>query len=175
MSEHYDLMKNYFNNAIKYFDALNVRHANVLRSLRCNLVIAPLGLRAGTAQRKDGINIVTLDQFHLNNHRDEALYDTLPHEVAHIVAMNCFGDNTMPHGNEWRMSCVAVGHRDGYNAKVYHDKDMQPLRKTRKFKYRCSCNMEHLVGLNVHKKILSNNTARVCNRCGTRISFVSEV
>ena len=69
------------------------------------LVIATAGQTAGWARwrRRNGTVSwhIDLNQIYLVSHAQDMLEDTLPHEIAHVLAWQRYGTDTQPHGKEW--------------------------------------------------------------------------
>lgn len=167
---HIDQALSHFNdNLIAYSALMNLRD-------KIRVYVAPLGRCAGKAYLNE--QIIVLDNFILENSRADTVNDTLPHEIAHLVADIIYGRNIAPHGVEWRNCCEFIGHPHGRRANAFHAEVHKPLRNTRKFNYICgTCEKSLKVGLNIHRKIFAKQI-RICPACRAVISavnFVSEV
>lgn len=67
------------------------------------LVIKTAGGTAGWARWRSNPQrwIVDLNRVYIISHFEDMLSDTLPHEVAHILAWQRYGMKIAPHGGEW--------------------------------------------------------------------------
>lgn len=113
------------------------------------------------------LNVQALEDF-----REEMIENTIPHEVAHLVAFELYGAGIAPHGWEWQRIARILG----CDASRCHSMPLEKAKKTRKFLYVCMC-QKHQVGLNVHRKIQAGQY-RVCDTCHDSIhadNFVREL
>ncbi len=89
---------------------------------------------------------------------------TPAHEVAHHVVARLHGPGrTRPHGAEWR----AVMQAFGLEPRRCHDYDLgsMPLRRQRRFRYRCACR-EHELSATRHNRVLRGERRYLCRACG---------
>ena len=55
------------------------------------------------------IGIIRLNSFLLRENLEDFLENTIPHEVAHYIAVKVFGSLIKPHGKEWKMIMNLLG------------------------------------------------------------------
>lgn len=93
------------------------------------------------------------------------LADTVPHEVAHLIAFAHHGPRIRPHGLEWR----AIMHHFGVAPERCHQYDLSglPVRSLRVFEYHCDCNGHRLSSIR-HNRVLAGGHY-VCRRCATTL------
>ena len=76
--------------------------------LLIKLLYLDCGNAAGVAHFGDGKNcIIKISPTYLQHDMDDALHDTIPHEVAHLLANRWFG--CKDHSKEWKDIAVALG------------------------------------------------------------------
>ena len=90
------------------------------------------------------------------------LAQTLPHEVAHLVARRLYGANIRPHGDEWKQVMAFYG-ADPIRCHNY-ELGNSCTRKIRRFTYRCGCRQHQLTAIR-HNRILKGQ-AYFCKFCG---------
>ncbi len=98
----------------------------------------------------------------LLHNREQFLSQTLPHEVAHLVARRIFGTNIRPHGHEWKQVMEFFG-ADPVRCHNYELRD-SPTRKIRRFTYSCGCRQHQLTTIR-HNRVLKGQTY-LCRQCG---------
>ena len=93
---------------------------------------------------------------------------TIPHEVAHLVARDLYGTCNRSHGPQWQRVMQVLG-------KVpdrCHNMNVAPAKViTRPHAYECNCST-HMITKLLHKRILAGQN-RVCNKCKTKLRFVN--
>jgi SprT protein len=127
------------------------------------------GTSAGMYCVRDGERWIRYNPWIFARHFEENLRDTVAHEVAHYVVDRLFGRRGIkPHGRQWR----AIMRDFGVEASVRHDWDIHglPLRRQRRFSYRCACT-EHLLTTVRHNRILSGRVSYHCRHCGANLRF----
>lgn len=100
---------------------------------------------------------------------DDGIATTIPHEVAHYVADHLYGlRNIKPHGSEWK----SVMHALGVEARATGRFDLTgvPVRRQRRFSYRCDCTTHTLTTCR-HNRVVRGQASYLCKRCGTAIVF----
>ncbi|MEN8180113.1 MAG: SprT-like domain-containing protein [Pseudomonadota bacterium] len=102
----------------------------------------------------------------LMRNRDKFLSQTLPHEVAHLVARRLHGAKIRPHGQEWQAVMRFFG-ADPVRCHNYAMDGVQP-RKMRLFAYRCGCRQHQLSAIR-HNRILKGQTY-LCRHCGKSLN-----
>jgi len=99
----------------------------------------------------------------LEQNREHFLAQTLPHEVAHVVAPAKFGRRIRPHGPEWQSLMLYFGAKP----KRCHNYDVSklPTRKLKRFNYRCNCRDHQLTSIR-HNRVIRGQTY-LCRSCAT--------
>ena len=95
---------------------------------------------------------------------DSNLKVTVPHEVAHYVTDRLHGlRGVRPHGREWK----AVMKSLGVDARVTARYDLAgvPVRRQRRFDYRCACRT-HLLTSCRHNRVVLGRATYHCRNCG---------
>lgn len=117
-------------------------------------------------KRRAEPDLIRINAGLLQEHPDEMLEETIPHEVAHIVAHRLFGPRIKPHGAEWRAVMAAFGK----SPEVQHRMEVEPSRRLRRYRYHCAC------PAGVELTSIRHNRARrgtgyVCRKCGQRLRW----
>lgn len=124
------------------------------------------GATAGTATlQKNHIRINPA--LYIRNKKD-MLEQTVPHEVAHLVAWRVFHDKG--HQAGWKS---VMGHF-GLKADRCHTMDVSEVKQAytrRRFLYNCSCRNDHQLTSQKHAKMISDPHAFICKNCRTFITF----
>ncbi|MCG7874030.1 MAG: SprT-like domain-containing protein [Candidatus Thiodiazotropha lotti] len=118
------------------------------------LVIHPSG------QMKIRYNSTLLAQY-----GEKFLEQTVPHEVAHLLARRLYGQSIKPHGSEWRsiMSYFNVPANRCHS----FDTSQSAARSMRYFDYHCLCRQHKLSAIR-HNRIISGVTY-LCQTCGSSL------
>lgn len=91
---------------------------------------------------------------------------TVPHEVAHFVAMIVFNDHG--HKRGWKKVMADFGVEDVSRC---HNYDVEGIaRRHKRFTYHCNCVHPHKVSAAIHNKIQRGQRRR-CRACQTTIVF----
>ena len=98
------------------------------------------------------------------------LAQTVPHEVAHLVAFSRFGPRVPPHGQEWRSIMEALGARP----ERCHSYEVEGLqkRRLRRYNYRCACRTHPLTSIR-HNRVLAGQVY-LCKLCGQALQRDSD-
>lgn len=88
---------------------------------------------------------------------------TVPHELAHAVALILHGRDGIGHGPAWKR----IMHAFGKPATRCHQFDMTevPVRRQRRFAYRCGCDSEILLTTTRHRRIQTKKQIYLCRQC----------
>ncbi len=99
----------------------------------------------------------------LSRYGQDFIDETVPHEVAHIVARRRYGQRIRPHGKEWQqvMAFFQVPARRCHR----FDTTQTSRRQMRYYDYRCACR-EHRVSAVRHNRITSGTMTYQCRFCG---------
>lgn len=97
----------------------------------------------------------------LRENPESFIVETIPHEVAHVVAFALYGHRIRPHGPEWR----AIMEQFGAAPERCHRFDLSrvPRRATRVFPYHCRCGDHELSSIR-HHRVLAGRIY-LCRRC----------
>ena len=103
----------------------------------------------------------------LGDNAQDFLARTVPHEVAHIVAWEVFGDNG--HGNGWKAVMRAFGVTDVTRC---HSYDVSKVANQQKrIPYRCNCKVHQLSGIRA-SRLEKGITLYRCGLCGSTLEKV---
>lgn len=104
----------------------------------------------------------------LQENGEAFIRQTVPHEVAHLVARTLHGARIKPHGREWQ----SIMRLFGANANRCHNFSTKniPLRRMRYFPYRCNCKYHQLSTIR-HNRCKAGVTY-LCRACGTALVSV---
>ena len=95
---------------------------------------------------------------------EHGLHTTVPHEVAHYITDRLYGlAHVRPHGREWRGVMQALGAEP--RATTRFDLSGIPLRRQRRFAYRCDCTTYQLSTCR-HNRIATGTVRYHCRSCG---------
>ena len=104
----------------------------------------------------------------------ELFTDTVPHEVAHIIAYLKWGDKIEPHGWQWRFVMEEVFHVVAVRC---HHIQMKVNNSARTYhNYRCLCpNKNYILSEADHKKMQDSRYGSRCPDCKHGLIYVSTV
>lgn len=97
------------------------------------------------------------------------LYDTIPHELAHLVAYNVYRDNG--HGSGWQRVMINLG----CEPNRCHSYDVSAVKRNytvRRFVYSCGCR-EHYITAQKHNKLQKNSRQFICSSCRGNLSYMN--
>jgi predicted SprT family Zn-dependent metalloprotease len=116
---------------------------------------------------------VRLNREAINEHWDHMVNATIPHEVAHIVAMHLNQNRRIKsHGPEWQKVMLKFGCAPDR----CHSLNLSKAREQSKFTYRASCGTEITVSTCLHNKIQRGEVRIIKNTRGkiTASSFIGK-
>ena len=94
---------------------------------------------------------------------DDALINTVAHEVAHYVVFSVWGLNSVkPHGREWKQVMTLLGVKAEVTSR--YNVEHIPLHQQRRHEYSCAC-MHHLLSTTRHNKVQSSKAVYSCKKC----------
>ena len=96
----------------------------------------------------------------------ENLAETVPHEVAHYVVDMIHGRSARPHGPEWCAVMAAFGVAPRRTSDF--DLSALPLRRERRFAYRCACGPQQLSATR-HNRVRRGQSRYRCRACGEEL------
>lgn len=117
------------------------------------------GQAAGQANGRQ--NFIRFNRELAERYPDEFVAQTVPHELAHLVAFKKFGGRIRPHGREWQAVMIALG----AEPRRTHRFEVTPVRKLKRFAYQCHCpDSEYQLTAIRHNRIQRGHMY-VCKRC----------
>ena len=130
------------------------------------------GRAAGMYVVRAGVRRIRYNPYIFAKYFASSLRTTVPHEVAHYVTDQLYGlHNIRPHGKEWQQVMRAFGVTP--RATGNYDLSGVPVRRQRRFSYRCACR-EHQLSCVRHNKIQRRQVRYLCQSCGSVIRFDGE-
>ncbi len=102
----------------------------------------------------------------LSQNSERFLAQTVPHEVAHIIAIAAFGTSARGHGKAWKHVMASFGIVDSSRCHSF-DTSNSGGRRQRRFAYVCDCR-EHAIATVTHNRI-QRGQLRHCNICKTNL------
>lgn len=119
----------------------------------------------------DGSCLINYNKQLLELNKADYLQNTVPHEVAHLVAYRTYGRKIKPHGKEWK-SVMALFKADDSRC---HDYDLSEVstRQYRRFLYQCSCRSHQLTSIR-HNRVMSGQRY-ICRQCNQPLSYQEQV
>ncbi len=127
------------------------------------------GTAAGMYRVQRGERRIRYNPWIFARYFDDSLAVTVPHEVAHYVTDCLYGlSRVRPHGAEWQ----AVVHALGASARVTGCYDLSglPLRRQRRFAYRCGCSSHQLSTVR-HNRVQRGEARYLCRQCREAIVY----
>ena len=91
------------------------------------------GQAAGQANGRR--NLIRFNRELAERYPEDFVAQTVPHELAHLVAFKKFGASIRPHGREWQAVIVALG----AEPRRTHRYKVTPVRKLKRYAYQCHC------------------------------------
>lgn len=88
------------------------------------------------------------------------LDDTIPHEVAHLVADALYGRRIAPHGHEWQ----SVMHLFGSDPCALHNMDVTNARVHRLFEHACGCKTYNLTSRRFKQALTGRLRCSLCKQ-----------
>lgn len=135
--------------------------------IRPQVNFALRGKAAGTAHLQR--NLLRFNAQLYQENREHFLQQTVPHEVAHMVAHQVYGSGIEPHGPQWQSVMTVVF---GLPAQRCHSYELPPVWKTL-YAYACACR-EHGLSGQRHARVMRGN-AYLCRHCNSELRFTGSV
>jgi SprT protein len=140
------------------------------------LALAPIevvfdlrGSAAGMYRVRNGVRRIRYNPWIFARYFEDSLAVTVPHEVAHYVVDCLYGlARVRPHGSEWRAVMRALGASPRVSGR--YDLAGLPLRRQRRFLYRCDCRSHELSAVR-HNRVQRGEASYVCRRCHKEIAY----
>jgi SprT protein len=127
------------------------------------------GTAAGMYRVRRGARHIRYNPWIFARYFDDSLAVTVPHEVAHYVTDCLYGlARVRPHGPEWQAVMRALG----ASARVTGCYDLRglPLRRQRRFAYRCDCGSHQLSTVR-HNRVQRGEALYLCRQCRKAIVY----
>jgi SprT protein len=126
------------------------------------------GQKAGVAHLTENKLRFNL-QLYQANHED-FLRQTVPHEVAHMIAHQLFGPRIQPHGEEWQLIMRGVYELPPHRCHSYEVE----RREVKRFIYRCSCPDGEFPFSAQRHALVAKGRRYYCRRCKVTLTFTGE-
>jgi len=111
--------------------------------------------------------VIRYNPYIFARHFDHGLQTTVPHEVAHYITDRLYGiAYVRPHGREWQSVMRVLGAEA--RATSCMDLTGLPLRRQRRFAYRCACTTHQLSTVR-HNRVTSGRARYHCRTCGSEL------
>lgn len=149
-----------------------VQHAAEIFQRRFSVIPVSFDLRgraAGMYRVRQGQRLIRYNSHIFAKYFHENLQETVAHEVAHYISDVVYGlQRIRPHGQEWQSIMQAFG----VSPRRAADFDLSgiPLRRQRRFTYRCDCR-DYALSTVRHNRVQAGNGFYVCRECGSRLNF----
>lgn len=108
-------------------------------------------------------NQIKINPVLFNRNKKQFFKDTIPHEVAHLVAYKVFRD--CGHGDGWKHTMIRLG----YVPKRCHNYETDDLKRKvtiTRYLYTCSCRTTYELTTQMHKKHLATKQRGFrCSQC----------
>ena len=155
---------NYINNKVEScFDKADVVFNNRFRRAVCNL--KQRGRAAGTAHLQK--NELRFNVYMYQQNPSEFIDTVVPHEVAHLIVYQIYGNTVKPHGKEWQAVMIKIY---GLRPNRTHTFDTPPQKNA--YEYQCSC-QKHQFSKQRHSRA-QKGTEYVCKGCKSTLQFVDK-
>ena len=125
--------------------------------------------------QKAGVAHLTENRLRFNpqlyaENREDFLRQTVPHEVAHMVAHQLFGLGIQAHGKEWQLIMRGVFELAPQRCHSY----AVELRQVSRFIYRCSCADGEFPFSAQRHALVAKGRRYFCKRCKATLSFTGQ-
>lgn len=126
------------------------------------------GQKAGVAHLHENLLRFNLQLYRENS--DDFLKQTVPHEVAHLVAHQMFGDRIQPHGEEWQLIMRGVYELPPHRCHNYAVK----RRTVTRYIYRCPCAGSDFPFSAQRHSLVRQGRRYLCRRCRNTLVYSGE-
>ncbi|MCR4510348.1 SprT family zinc-dependent metalloprotease [Pseudomonas sp. 32.2.56] len=125
--------------------------------------------------QKAGVAHLTENKLRFNpqlyrENRDDFLKQTVPHEVAHLIAHQLFGPKIQPHGEEWQLIMRGVYELPPNRCHSY----AVQRRTVSRYIYRCSCAEGEFPFSAQRHALVSKGRRYYCRRCKVTLRYTGE-
>lgn len=102
---------------------------------------------------------------------EDFLYQTVPHEVAHLIAHQLFGASIQPHGQEWQLIMRGVYQLAPNRCHTY----AVQRRKATRYIYQCPCPDSDFAFTVQRHRLVAQGRRYLCRRCKQTLTFSGSV
>ena len=112
-----------------------------------------------------GTPVIRYNRTLLEENERDFIDQTVPHEVAHVVARTIHGGRIRPHGPEWQSIMVTLG----ANPSRCHNYDTSRSigRRVTRYPYHCDCR-EHMI-TRIRENRIRRGQKYHCRACGRQL------
>lgn len=151
-----------------------IEQANQLLNL--NLSSIPIkfdlkGRASGMFVIRQGSICIRYNEMIFSLYYDDALLNTVAHEVAHYVVYSMQGfKRPKPHGIEWKRVMGLFNVRPEVTSS--YDVSELPLHRQRQYEYICGCNT-HQLSTTRHNRVKRSKAVYTCRKCRQPLKYKS--
>ena len=151
-----------------------IKLANELLSLQLERIDVRFdlsGRSSGMFVLKYGQMSIRYNEIIFSRYFDDALVNTVAHEVAHYVVCSVWGlKKVKPHGAEWKQVMQLFNVPAEVTSR--YDVDGLPLKQQRRHQYACGC-MTHQLTTTRHNKVQKKSAIYNCRKCHQPLKYQS--
>lgn len=126
------------------------------------------GLRAGQADTTQWTLRFNVDL--LEREGFDAVYETVGHEIAHLVA-DTVNNTNCGHDLRWKEVMVGFGLAPNRCHSYVTARPIRSSRIQRRYIYSCRCGTPHILSARCHNNLRGGQCAYVCSACKTTLSY----
>jgi len=131
------------------------------------------GTTAGLAYYK--ANKIHLNHGLLIRNKQDFLSQTIPHEIAHLVAFRVFGESGIGHGKEWKFVMRVFGIEPNRCHK-YDVSETKRKRTIKRYLFSCGCESKlHEITPQQFEKVMQKKCDISCRRCEKKLIFAGKI
>ncbi|GAB7533096.1 SprT family zinc-dependent metalloprotease [Pseudomonas sp. 3A(2025)] len=127
------------------------------------------GQKAGVAHLQE--NKLRFNPQLYQENSEDFLYQTVPHEVAHLIAHQLFGAGIQPHGQEWQLIMRGVYQLAPNRCHTY----AVQRRKATRYIYQCPCPDSDFAFTVQRHRLVAQGRRYLCRRCKQALTFSGSV
>lgn len=128
------------------------------------------GRAAGMYRVQGRESIIRYNPYIFARYFEHGIGVTVPHEVAHYITDRVWGmKRVRPHGPEWCSVMQTFGVEPSASARF--DLEGLPVRRQRRYDYRCECDTHRLSSCR-HNRVIAGSARYHCRRCGAALVAV---
>lgn len=111
-------------------------------------------------------NVIRFNAVLLAENTQHFLMQTVPHEVAHLVARAVYGRGIRPHGKEWQSVMTQVFGCPPDRCHQYNCRN-SVTRTVTYYAYTCQCGQDYRLSAIRHRRSLRRQARYLCAKCKT--------